>query len=445
MKKLVSRLLSSKFFLVFIMLLYRVLIDLSYVYIISPNYAYAGLYLEINHLKLMESYLLLFVFSLILKHRINKPSDFFILFLFSLLAVPILSLFSLQDKSREFLYMVLLSFLTIIIASKFPQIKVPILHNGRKAVIFISVITCIFLFSWIISHGGLSYLNFNILKVYDFRRTVAEMVFSGRISYLMGWFGKVINPLMISFSLWKKNKMMIVLTIGMQVLFFAVTAHKSMLFYPVLIIFACIFGRKKYFGQMIQIGLAGVTAVSSIIYLINNNIIPISYFVRRTLFVVADLHYKYYDTFNELGFIYFSDKSWSPNIVEYPFNLPIPLVISEIYTGAPISWANAGFLATGYMHFGLAGMLVYSFIVGMIFRFIDYIAKWCLPGWLCIAIMITPIFSLTNADLLTALVTHGILLAIMLLWLMSGDIHNNMVNSDIKDEKWQLKKRENEC
>jgi len=420
MRKLMNMLISSKFFFIAIMLIYKVLIDLSYVYIISPNYAYAGLYLKISSLKLMESYLLLFIFLLILKHRINKPSEFFILFLFSLLAVPILSIYSLQDKSRDFLCMVMLSFLTIIIVSKFPQIKIPILNNGRKAAIFISVITGIFVFSWIISHGGLSYLNFNLLKVYDFRSIVAEMVFPGRMSYLVSWFGKVINPLMISFSLWKKNKVMVFITIGMQVLFYAITAHKSMLFYPFLVIFVYIFGRKKYFGQMVPLGLAGVTAVSSFIYIIANSIIPISYFVRRTLFVVADLHYKYFDTFKELGYIYLSDRAWFPKIIEYPFDIPIPQVISYIYQGHTETWANTGFLATGYMNFGFAGMLIYSFIVGIIFRFIDYIAKWYLPGWLCIAIMITPIFSLTNADLATALITHGILLALLMLWLISS-------------------------
>jgi len=313
---------------------------------------------------------------------------------------------------------------------------VPILRNGRKAAILVSVTTGAFLFSWIISHGGLSYLNFNLLKVYDFRRIVAEMVFSGKMSYLVGWFGKVINPLVIAFSLWKKDIFMSVITIGAQVLFFAVTAHKSMLFYPILIVFVYIFGRKKYFGQMVPLGLAGVTAVSSIIYLITNNIIFISLFVRRTLFVVADLHYKYFDTFHELGYIYFSDRTWFPKIIEYPFDLPIPQVISYIYQGHTETWANTGFLATGYVNFGFAGMLIYSFIVGVILRFTDYIAKWYLPSWLCIAIMITPIFALTNADLPTALVTHGILPAMIMLWLISGgsERQNLRIDSRVREK-----------
>lgn len=428
MRKLMIRILSSKLFLVFTLFLYRVLIDLSYIYVISPKYAYSGFYLEINQLKVLESYVLLFIFSLLLKHKINKPSEFFILFLFSMLVVPILSIYSLQDSPREFLYMVLLSFIVIIIASKITQIKLPIIRKGDKFAIVISLATGILLFSWIIMRGGLSYLNFNLLKVYDFRRKAAELIFPGNLAYIMTWFGKVINPLLIAFSLWKKNNKMMLATIGIQVLFFAITAHKAMLFYPVLIVFTSIFGKKKYFGQMIPLGLAGVTVLSSIHYYITGNLILLSLFIRRVLFVTALNHYRYYDTFKELGFIYLSNKTWFPKIIEYPFELPIPQVISLIYNGHPNTWVNTGFLATGYINFGLVGMLIYSFIVGLIFRFIDYIAKNYLPSWLCIAIMIVPINSLISSDLFTALLTHGILLAMIMLWLMGSSSLGNISN-----------------
>lgn len=425
MYKLMIRVLSSKAFFVFSMLLYRILIDLSYIYIISPNYSYSGLYLELNQFKTIESYLALLILSLILKCRIAKPSEFFIIFLFSMLVIPILSIYSLQDKSREFLYMVILSFLTIIIASKIKQIKVSIIYNGRKLALAISILTGFLLFSWIIVRGGLSYLNFDLLKVYEFRSTVGSTIFPGILSYAMTWFGKVINPLMIAFSLWKSNNVMIVFTIGVQVLFFAIVAHKAMLFYPLLIIFVYIFCNKRYFSQMVPLGLVGVTALSSILYILTDKLILISLFVRRVLYVTANNHYRYFDTFNELGYIYFSNKSWFPKIIEYPYDLPIPQLISYIYNGDTGTWVNTGFLATGYMNFGLVGMLIYSFIIGIIFRFIDYIAKRYLPVWLCIGIMIAPIFSLLSADLPTALVTHGILLAMIMLWLMSSCIVNN--------------------
>ncbi len=421
MKEFIARILSSKIFLIFTLFLYRVLIDFSYIYIISPNYKYAGLYLELNTFKLIESYILLFVFSLLLKHRVNKPSEFFILFFFSIIAVPLLSIYSLQDKSREFMYMVLLSFLIIISASKITQVRIPIIPNGSIIAIAINILTGILLFTWIIIRGGFLYLNFDLLKVYDFRETVAELLFPGKLAYIMSWFGNVMNPSLIAFSLLKKNKALFIVAISAQVIFFAVTTHKAMLFYPALIAFAFLFGRKKYLGQMIPLGLAGVTLVSSALYYITNNILPLSLYVRRVLFVTADNHYRYFDTFHELGFLYYSDRAWFPKFIEYPFDLPVPQVISMIYYGNIGTWVNTGFLATGYMNFGFLGMVLYSVIIGVIFRFIDYISNRYSPVWFCIAMMIAPIFSLVSADLPTALISHGILLALIMLWMMSSD------------------------
>jgi hypothetical protein len=425
MKVSYSKNLLSKIIFVLLLFLYRISLDLCYIYIISPNYSYAGLFIDMNYYKIIESFIILFVCGLTIKHKIEKPSDFFILFIFSMLVIPLLSIYSLQDKSREFLYMVIISIYVIKIVSKVPQIKLPLLKHGDKIALIISIVTGIVLFGWIIVNGGFSYLNFNLANVYDFRGTVSEMIFPGKLSYAKTSFGKILNPVLIAYYLWKRNKKMIITTIAVQVLFFGITAHKAMLFYPLLIVFAFLFGEKKYFGQMIPFGLFGVTFLSSIYYSITNNIILASLFVRRVLFVTVDNHYRYYDTFKKLGFLYFSNRSWFPKIIEYPLNYPVPQVISKIYYGHINTWVNTGFLATGYINFGFVGMLVYAIIVGLIFRYIDYLAKNCLPLWFCIAIMIVPIFSLLSADLPTALLTHGILLAMLMLWLISSSVLEN--------------------
>ncbi len=430
MKKIYNNISFSKKIFILILFLYKIALDLCYVYIISPCYKYSGFCVNINHFKMIESYVLLFICGLLIKHEIEKPSDFFNLFLFSMLAVPLLSIYSLQDKSREFLYMVLISMLIIKLVSMIPQTKtLPLLKNGDTIAIVIIYTFGIILFAWIIMRGGLSCLNFDILKVYDFRRTVAKKIFPGKLGYIKVWFGKVINPTLIAFYLWKRNKKMTIFTIGIQVLYFAITSHKAMLFYPILIIFVFIFKDKKYFGQMIPMGLFGVTIASSIYYLITNKVIFVSLFVRRALFVTASNHYRYYDTFKELGFIYFSNKSWFPKIIEYPYDYPIPQVISKIYYGHTNTWVNTGFLATGYMNFGFIGMIIYAIIVGMIFRYIDYFAKNCLPLWYCIAIMIVPIYGLLSADLPTALLTHGIFISMIMLWLISSNTLKNDLNT----------------
>jgi len=344
-----------------------------------------------------------------------------------MLVIPLLSIYSLQDKSREFLYMVLISIFIIGVVSRLSRIKIPIpkLKYGDKIAIAICIFTGIFLFGWIIMNDGLDYLNFNINKVYNYRRIIAEKIFSGKLSYIMPWFGKVMNPLLIAYFLWKKNNKMVIITNIVQVLYYGFTAHRSMLFYPILILFVYLFRKSKYLGELIPFCLVGVVVLSSIYYIISNNLILASLFVRRTLFLTALNHFRYYDTFKEIGFLYFSYKSWFPKIIEYPFDYPVPQVISQIYYGHTNTWVNTGFLANGYINLGFWGMIVYSIIVGIIFKYIDHLADECLPKWVCLAIMIVPMFNLINSDLLTSLLTHGILLAMIMLWLISSTYSNN--------------------
>jgi hypothetical protein len=107
-------------------------------------------------------------------------------------------------------------------------------------------------------------------------------------------------------------------------------------------------------------------------------------------------------------------------IINYPFDIPIPNVISQYLYGQDQTWVNTGFFATSYMHFGFIGIILFSIIVGFVFKLIDSIVKNRIPLWLGIAVMIVPINSLVSADLPTALLTHGIGLGILFLWLISS-------------------------
>jgi len=432
MKNLITKMTSTRFFLIFSLIIYRILLDIAFITIISEQYAYAGFGLDINYVKVIESYLIIIIFSFLLKYKIEKPSDFFILFLFSMLIVPLTSIYSLQDKAREFMYYMFLSFIILMIFSKTKNIRLFRIENGYKIALISTVLIGVGLFAWIIMRGGLRYLNFNLFKVYDFRSTVAELIFPGYLAYLMAWFGKVMNPFFIAYNLWRKNKTGIIISTSVQVIFFAITAHKAMLFYPVLIFFVYKVGAKSNFAQMVPFGLAMVNFFSIALYYLIGSLKLITLFSRRVLLLTSRIHYIYYDFFKENGFLYFSNRKWFPKIIDYPYSLPVQLVVNQ---GKSEGWANTGFLANAYAHFGFAGMIVYSIIVGIIFSYIDYFSKKHLPMLLCIAIMVTPLFSLISADLPTALLNHGILIGMVMLWLMSSSSWGKSDDKSIKNSR----------
>ena len=192
-----------------------------------------------------------------------------------------------------------------------------------------------------------------------------------------------------------------------------------MLFYPVLVIFIAIVKGNKYTGNLMTMGLAGLTFLCLAFYLITDNWQPISVIVRRVFMVTADNHFRYYDAFKNIDFVYLTDKSWVFGGKLYPYNYPIQALISMIYYGHPNTWVNTGFMANGYANFGFYGMLTYSAITGWLIGIMDEISYKKMPLWVAIAITIVPVFNLISVDLLTGLLYHGLIMSIILMWLLS--------------------------
>ena len=98
--------------------------------------------------------------------------------------------------------MVLSSFVILYIVIHCPKIRFPKLLKGEFVAIILSICTLVALFFWITIRGGFNFLNFNLLRVYEFRREVAAVVFPGLLSYLSIWYAKVINIVLLVY-LWK--------------------------------------------------------------------------------------------------------------------------------------------------------------------------------------------------------------------------------------------------
>jgi hypothetical protein len=401
------------------LLVFKCVLDLGYIHFVSPLFGYAVFLYNPNVWKVLESYLVLVLFALILPFRIRKPSEFFVVFLFLFVAVPLLSIYGLKDEAREYLYMVLSSFLVLYIIIHFPKIRIRKPPKGRLLAIALSLGVLIVVFVWITVRGGFSYLNFDLLRVYEFRTEVAAIVFPGLMSYVKIWYAKVINIVLLVYFLWKRYYVALAVIMICQVVYFGVTAHKAFLFYPLLVLFAYFFVQWRYVVHALVYGLAALSGVVLLFYWVGGETLPASLLLRRVFFVTANNHFTYYHFFSESGFIYMSNNALS-FLSSYPYEYPVPRIISLFQYGHADTWVNTGFLATSYMHFGFVGMLVFSVVAGLIFKLIDGLTSERVPLWVGVAIMIVPVFSLTSADLPTTIVSHGLGLALLFLWLLGG-------------------------
>jgi hypothetical protein len=177
----------------------------------------------------------------------------------------------------------------------------------------------------------------------------------------------------------------------------------------------------KYSINVFLGSLIGMVVICSTITVIWDFSFLYSLFVRRVFYVPALLNFTYYDYFQGLEFVKLSNGAlgW---LFDYQLEDIPPRMVNFYLRGTVTGWANTGFLGSSYMHFGFIGMLLYSLIVGLLFRLTDSLTVDRLPIWVGLSILIDPYVNLfTGADLTSALATHGLGIGTVMLWLMSGE------------------------
>lgn len=416
---------KSKIQLVLLLLFFKLVLDLAYIHILSPVYSYLGFTISINSLALIESYIMTFIIGTIISFVIDRPSHFLIWMLCIGTLIPVLSFYAIHSGSRSFMYGMLLSFICIVLVSKLPIIKIGTLKGGRKLGIIILTLMVLAGTSSLFAKGGLHYFNLDFGKVYDYRIEVVEIFNTGLWAYIYTWVFKVINPALIAWALWKKKYHLLIAVIALQSVFFAISSHKSVLFYPVLILAIYFAVKKERVFAYLTWGLILVVIISSFLYLFFDNIWPLSLFIRRVFFVPAQLNFAYFDLFSNIGHVYLSNSILS-DYISYPFQYKYTHMVSIYLYGNPNISCNNGFLATSYMHFGYMGMFTFSIIVGLLLWITDMLVYKRIPIWLGISIIIIPFFTLfTSADLFTSLLTHGIILGLMIIFLFGSSLEND--------------------
>lgn len=403
-------------------LLLRFALDAAYLWIISPVFSYQGLITDIEFTKVLESYVLTLLLAFVTPIRAVYPSDILI----SLLLInPVLSMFSLyalMNADRTYVYMVAFCFGLVLVVRRIKLPRPKPFPSGSRLVVAFAVITVLVALAVIVSRGGLQYFNLDLTKVYEFRSEVSETVLLGSVAYLGTWTFKVLNPALIAFAVWQRRYFAMGFFIGLQVLFFATSSHKAVLFYVPLIIGGMILFRLRKPIHAVVAGVTFVVAMAGSLTYLTGDMMPASLLIRRVFFVPAHLNFAYHDFFSRNQFVFLTNTKLGNMLrMDYPYDLPPPRLVSLFLQGHENTWMNTGFLATSYMHAGYFGMIIFSIVVGLLLALVDAVSRGRLPTWLASVIVLVPFNTLyTSADLPTALMTHGLALAVLLLWLLGS-------------------------
>lgn len=415
-EKLGSKIKKSTIWAFLSFLLFKIVLDLSYYFVISPFWGYAGFKFNTNSLKLVESYLLLFIVFALMPKSSKKLSNILVWMLILVSYIPMLTIFAFKDEARIYMYAVTAFWLLVFLLLHAPMPSISLTPLKQSGIIRYSLFVClgliVFLMVW--KYLGLSF-NFDLTRVYDIRR---EYVSAGipLAGYLFNWAAKIVIPIFFALFIMKRKWFLVVLTVFLQLLLFSVTGHKVYLFaLPFVLVLMWIVRRRTPLTYM-AMGLVGVVVLGMLSYWLVDNLLVSSLFARRTLLGPAQLSFMYYDFFSKNEHTFLSTSRlgfW----VDYPYHLAPGNLIAEVYFGKPTMNACTGVVGNAYMNFGFTGLASYSVLLAIILKLVDTCSR-RVDLRLAVAAIAIPTISLTNGALTTVLLTGGLFLALILLYLL---------------------------
>lgn len=401
----------------FFIVLYKIALDLFYYFFILPVWGYAGFELNFNILKFVESFFLLIVIFLLIPKSKERLSNIMVWLLVLLSYVPMLTIFAFMDQPRIYMYAVTGFWMLVFLLLNLPTISVtPFKRPQSKIMRYgIFIILSGLVFFLIYKYLGV-FFNFDFAKVYDIR---AEYGARGvaLAGYLFHWSAYIVNPIFFAIFLVKRNWFLVGVVIFLQVLLFSVTGMKAFLFaLPFVLVLIWIISRKNPLFWM-AFGLTALILVGLLSYWLIDYSDISSLVVRRVLFVPAQLSFFYYDFFSQHDHTFLSQHRIFGDFLDYPYHLPPANLIGEVYYDSSKTSANNGLYADAYMSFGFIGFVFWAILLTIILKLIDSFSQHK-QKIIAVAAIARPAGFLINSAFLTSLLTHGLLLSLIILYLL---------------------------
>ncbi|MCA3986507.1 hypothetical protein [Vibrio vulnificus] len=403
--------------------LFRVILEFSYVYLIHPIYgdSYLHFGLSFDTVSYTLSWVI-FIFSLrFLKPNMNKVSDFALLTIMVSVLTPV-SVISAYDSQRSFVPFVLL-FIPIILIWAFcdkklvEPIKVPQFKNSELILKVVSWAMVLYLVCLYIVTGAVFNANLDFTKVYEFRDVNSQLTDFGVLSYLNIWAYKVFASFLFCYFLLKRKFGICLFLFGVYTFFYSINNHKAVFFLPFLLFSIWYYFKKTNSALVIPLGLSFL--VFSV--LVVNIFVDIQYVasmvIRRLFFVPSGMTFDYYEFTNIYGYVYWRDSVLS-FLGGYQHDLPLSFAVGKHLLSSELG-ANNGFVSTGYAHAGVFGVIFYSMMFAYVLRLIDHVTERGLPLWLAFALTAIPIRAMViSSDFFTVMLTHGLLLSTLIVLLL---------------------------
>jgi len=394
-----------------------------YIWVVEPALDYQGfLYYPPTAL---ERFLVLFfatIPTLLMPSRLTNLSSYFYFLIYYLVYLPTLLVSTLRYPGfrPEFLtlYALLLAaMLPLGALAHVPAVSLPRPQMGRLSWSSGILAAVLLVYAALVAKFGLRPPP-SPLNPYDVRLAAREL--GALTGYLLRIASNVLAPAVMVWGLFSRPPRRILLVGASFVLFLLVYSFdgtKSTLFSPILILSLWFIYKKRISVSKLLMLIVLLIWVGAAIDIALNKPIFTTIGIRRLALVPGLLTTYYYEYFVILDHpVFLFSHSFLSSLFQNPYDTTPAFLIGRIYFVSDYATsANANFLADAIANLGAAGIP----LLGMLAAIYIYLVRALAGGREELALLAAaiPVFSLTNSSFFTALLTHGLFLAALVVWL----------------------------
>lgn len=345
--------------------------NLSYYYVIVPEFKYMGFSTTINVGRIVGVSVLTI---LLLLWGTAIKSDFLSLvwwcfFYLFFLGESIYYQFSVNNSWQVlFGISIFLFLLPVICSSKKRLLTHKISGDSLQLLFILSVIMFIPIF--VTSYKNIDLRNLLFINVYETRALYRE-INTPLVGYLRAPLARILLPYIIAKSIQEKRKFYTVSSIVMILFIYLAGALKSVFIGLIAVVIFYLFSYRKKESVLIG-GMAFLSWGGLIFYYVFNNIFILDSFVRRVFFTPAYLNDNYIRFFKG-NFTYLSHSPLGLGLVNNKYGTSLSMFVGENVLGLKGLNANVGLFTEGYISFGVGGILVFSLLILLLIKFLNVI------------------------------------------------------------------------
>lgn len=408
------------------LILFKGALDVAGYSYVHETYIPYTFVLDLDLGKLVESYLLLVLLGLALPRDANRVSSVLVAVLVILSQIPVLSVFALANEARAWTYVTTFFWIATGLVLRFASLPLRLIGIRERRIllaglaVLLAIAVSAVLFS-ILRKTGLV-LSLDLSHVYATRQAYSEAVGRSGI-YLINTAAFVLVPLLLGWAVVRRSFLIGVVAVLAQFLLFGTTGHKSYLF-ALLLSLALPWVAQK--GRLVvftlAVGSAASVAVSAIAFLVLADVWLSGLFVNRLFFLPATISFHYFDFFSSNPKLLLGQSILS-GVFPMPYDTPVPQMLSGLFLHDDASSANTGMLGDAFANFGVPGVIVLLILFCATLLLIDRLARHKSER-LCLAVLAMPVMFLLNGAFLTALLTGGLAVALLVTYLLPSEEAN---------------------